>query len=154
MCTRRQRGVTLIELVVFIIIVSVGIAGILSVFNLTTRSSADPVLAKQGLAVAESLLEEILLKDFSNGAYVAACPVTCVRTSFDDVEDYNGYATVGVFDVSGVAIPALADYSVSVTVTTPAAAIGGVVAANIRQITVTVTRGGQSYFLTGYKFNA
>ena len=56
---RRQRGVTLIELIVFIVIVSVGLVGILSVLNLTTRSSADPLIRKQMLAIAEGLLDEV-----------------------------------------------------------------------------------------------
>mgnify|MGYP003387114915 CR=1 FL=1 len=60
MCTdRRQRGVTLIELIVFIVIVSVGLAGILSVLNLTTRHSADPMIRKQMLAIAEGMMDEV-----------------------------------------------------------------------------------------------
>ena len=56
---RRQRGMTLIELVMFIVIVAVGIAGILSVLNVTVLRSADPLVQKQAQALAEGLLEEI-----------------------------------------------------------------------------------------------
>ncbi|MCE9569660.1 MAG: type II secretion system GspH family protein, partial [Rhodocyclales bacterium] len=42
----RQHGLTLIELIVFIVIVSVALAGVLSVLNLTARSSADPMIRK------------------------------------------------------------------------------------------------------------
>ena len=61
---RGQRGMTLIELLVFIVVVSLGLAGVLTVFNQVVRHSADPLVAKQALAVADALLEEILLKDF------------------------------------------------------------------------------------------
>jgi MSHA pilin protein MshD len=50
---------TLIELVMFIVIVAVGIAGILSVLNITVTRSADPLVQKQAQALAEGLLEEI-----------------------------------------------------------------------------------------------
>lgn len=74
MCTKRcldsQRGMTLIELVVFIVVVSVGLAGVLSVFNVVVKGSADPLVTKQALAVADSLLEEILLKDFCDPSSV------------------------------------------------------------------------------------
>jgi MSHA pilin protein MshD len=62
MCTRpNQRGISLIELIMFIVIVSVALAGILLVMNVTARSSADPLIHKQALAIAESMLEEIEL---------------------------------------------------------------------------------------------
>ena len=57
--SRCQRGMTLIELVMFIVIVAVGIAGILSVLNITVLRSADPLVQKQAQALAEGLLEEI-----------------------------------------------------------------------------------------------
>ena len=49
-----QRGFTMIELIVFIVVVSAGIAGILSVMNTTVKSSADPMLRKQAVAIAFS----------------------------------------------------------------------------------------------------
>lgn len=56
---RRQVGLTLIELIIFIVVVSVGLAGILSVLNVTVLHSADPLVQKQAQALAEGLLEEI-----------------------------------------------------------------------------------------------
>ncbi len=69
MCTRKaagsQRGISLIELIMFIVIISVALAGILMVMNHVTRSSADPLIHKQALAIAESLLEEVELMPFT-----------------------------------------------------------------------------------------
>lgn len=61
----KQRGTSLIELIMFIVIVSAALAGILMVMNVTTRGSADPLVHKQALAIAESLLEEIELMPFT-----------------------------------------------------------------------------------------
>lgn len=71
MCTNtvaaaaRQRGVTLIELVVFIVIVSVGVVGLVSVAGPMIMHSADPMTRKQALAIAESLLSEIEQQPFT-----------------------------------------------------------------------------------------
>lgn len=62
---RNQRGISLIELIMFIVIVSVALAGILLVMNVTTKGSADPLIHKQALAIAESLLEEVELMPFT-----------------------------------------------------------------------------------------
>jgi len=61
----RQAGMTLIELIMFIVIVSVGIAGILTVLNITVMKSSDPLAQKQAQALAEGLLEEIQTGYFS-----------------------------------------------------------------------------------------
>jgi MSHA pilin protein MshD len=61
----RQRGVTIIELIIFIVIVGVAIAGIIMVMNMTTRGSVDPMRRKQALIIAEGLLEEVELAKFS-----------------------------------------------------------------------------------------
>ena len=57
--TRRQTGLTLVELIIFIVIVSVGIAGILLVLDTTIHKSSDPLVQKQAQALAEGLLDEI-----------------------------------------------------------------------------------------------
>ena len=65
MSIRACRGVTLIELVVFIVIVGVAIDGVFAAFNTMTAASADPQVRKQVLAIAESLMEEVALMPFT-----------------------------------------------------------------------------------------
>jgi MSHA pilin protein MshD len=61
----KQRGISFVELIMFIVIVSVSLAGILTVMSVVTRRSADPLIHKQALAIAESLLEEVELMPFT-----------------------------------------------------------------------------------------
>ncbi|MBZ0090700.1 MAG: prepilin-type N-terminal cleavage/methylation domain-containing protein [Sulfuricellaceae bacterium] len=164
-----QCGLTLIELLMFIVIVAVGVAGILTVMNYTSVRSADPMIRKQEMAIAESLLEEIELKPFTfcdpddpqsetatsaavgaNGCTSAALVEQMgaetgeTRTSqpqFDNVNDYNQFAMVGgIQDITGTAIPALNNYSANVAISIPAAPVLGTIpAADTLLITVTVT---------------
>ena len=53
---------SLIELVIFIVIVSIAVTGVLVVYNQSVRGSADPLVRKQAVAIAESLLTEVLLQ--------------------------------------------------------------------------------------------
>ncbi|MCX7168752.1 MAG: prepilin-type N-terminal cleavage/methylation domain-containing protein [Proteobacteria bacterium] len=62
---RSQSGLTLIELIIFILIVSVALAGVLTVLDITVKSSADPMIRKQMLTIAEALLEEVELLPFT-----------------------------------------------------------------------------------------
>lgn len=143
----RQRGLTLVELLVAIIVLGVGLGGVLLAFGFTTRGSADPVVAQQMLAIAEEMLEEIELKPYAPAAN--ATPAACARDTFNDVSDYNGYAPAAgmICFIDGTPIPSLAGYSIRVQVQTTAFA--GVAAA--KHITVTVTRGGDSLVLTGWR---
>lgn len=68
MCTnavRRRHGITLVEMLVFIVIVGVALAGIAGVMNFTSKNSGDPVRRKQALMIAEGLLEEVELAQFT-----------------------------------------------------------------------------------------
>ena len=56
-----QGGLTLVELVISIVVISVAVVGVLQVLNLTNRRSADPQIRKQALSIAEALMEEIQL---------------------------------------------------------------------------------------------
>jgi len=161
MCTPKSRlaGISLVELVIFIAVVGVAVAGVLSVMNLTTRHSADPMIQKQALAIAESMLEEVTLQNFTKPAGGFGGPFTVAnRASFDSVDDYNGFTMgPGISDLTGTAIAGLAGYSVQISVTPSAVGPAGaqVPAGQARLITVTVTdpRGGQvavSGYRTGY----
>lgn len=160
MCASRrehQRGVTLIELIVFIVIVSVGLAGVLAALSTTVKSSADPLQPKQALVIAEAMLEEVLLKSYCDPDTVntATTPPTCgvhtteaTRAVWDDVDDYSGYSQSPVASINGTAI---SGYGVAVTVPAATVSIGGVAA---KQVTVTVTQpSGQTIALSGYRMN-
>jgi len=90
------RGVTLIELIVFIVIVSVGLAGVMSSLNVSVRGSADPLLAKQALAIADGLLEEILLKNYNDpdGTNTGETRATWDNITDFDVPDAGGATTI------------------------------------------------------------
>jgi MSHA pilin protein MshD len=120
---KRHRGVTLIELVMFIVLVGIAFGALVLAMNTFTRSSADPLTRKQALAIAESLLDEVELMPFtycdpddanaSTATSSGACaslpealgpetqggtPETRYSTSipFDNVNDYNGFSMTPV----------------------------------------------------------
>jgi Tfp pilus assembly protein PilV len=63
--TLRERGLSLVELIMFIVIVGAAVAGIIAVISRTTQSSADPMVRKQALAIAEAMMEEVRLQPFT-----------------------------------------------------------------------------------------
>ncbi|MFN3397749.1 MAG: prepilin-type N-terminal cleavage/methylation domain-containing protein [Sulfurimicrobium sp.] len=138
-----QSGLTLIELVIFIVIVSVAVAGVLSVMNFTTQHSADPLVRKQAAALADSILEEILLKDYADpdGTETGESG----RDTYDDVSDYNGKSNADFADLPGE----LSAYVIAIKVEDGSAALG----VTAKKITVTVTNGGESISMTGYRAN-
>jgi MSHA pilin protein MshD len=174
MCTTDQRGLSLIELLVFIVVVGIAVSGVLSVYSLNARSSADPMVRKQALAIAESLLEEVLAKPYTYcdpddaDADTASSPAGCATTPegmgadgaedrysnltpFDNVNDYNGFSMTGIVDLGGNAVPELSAYSAAIQVQ-PAGAFNGIPAGETLLVTVTVTApGNQGISLSGYR---
>lgn len=150
----RQHGLSLIELVIFIVIVSVAVTGVLSVMNVTVKSSADPMLRKQALAFGEAILEEVLAKDFANpaGGFTETSATCANRSQYDDVGDYacfagppylNGASTLGA-----TAISTLASYNASIVVSP--VTVSGLA---LKKVTVTVTGGVETIVLNGYRAN-
>lgn len=146
---QRHRGFTLIEVIIFIVVVGAGLAGILSVTNTVVKSSADPMVRKQAIAIAESLLEEILLKEYANPA---GGDTGTVRAQFDDVDQYAGYTTSGgIKDVLGTAVVGLENYNIAPAVTVVTNTdLGG---ATSKKVTVSVTSSGGTVSLSGYRGN-
>jgi MSHA pilin protein MshD len=146
----RQRGVTLIEVVVAIVIVAMAAIAVLGAMSAITMRGAETMARQQAVAIAEAYLEEILLQPVA-APTGAGSPAT--RATFNDEDEYNGLSDVGAHDQSGTAIAYLTGYNVSVAVT-QTTALSGITAANARQINVTVTDPtGTSVMLTGYRAN-
>lgn len=144
----QQTGVTLIELVISLVIISITLTGIFSVINLTVSHSADPVVDYQAIAVAEAYLEEILLHAYSDPDNTDANET---RASYDDVDDYNDLNDTGVHDQQGNPVTTLSTYHVSVSVVAPVDVSG--VPAKVITITVTGPRLSAPLVLIGYKFD-
>lgn len=118
-----QAGVTLVELVISIVIISVALVGVLLVMNQTTRYSADPMIQHQAVAAGQSYLEEILLKSFRDPSLAPdpdagrVCPgAEAGRALYDNVCDYDGLDDNGARDQLGNAIPGLEGYRIRVDV--------------------------------------
>lgn len=151
-----QRGASLIELIMFIVIVSTALSGILAVMNQVTKGSADPLIRKQAMAAAYSLLEEVELQDFIPASGVTGAAVTQANRAsvYHIVSDYNGFSTTGIFSVADAAAasPMLTNYNASVTVLPESAAWNGIAAGGAVQINVTVSGpNNTSITATGYR---
>lgn len=161
--SRRQTGLSLVEVVVFIVVLGIGIAGIALLYNQVTRASVDPLVRKQAVAIATSLMEEIQLRAFTYcdpddpAVFTAGSPADCATpeaigaegaetrygpTFFDNVNDYASFPPMSgsIQDVTNTTISGLSGYSAQVQI----AAAGGnfpaaVPADDALLITLTVT---------------
>jgi MSHA pilin protein MshD len=146
MYSKRMAGVTLVELVIAIVILSAALGGLVAAFTQANRASADPVVTQQMLAIGESMMEEILLKPFA----VAANDLTpAPRAEFNDVRDFHGYASTGIVNIDGAAIAGLENYAVNAQVSS--VALSGVPAAGALRVVVTVSNGSEQLALTGWR---
>ena len=141
-----QSGVTLVELILSMVIISIALTGVLTVMNQTVSHSADPMIQHQAMAIAESYLEEILVQAYDNNPTAGYSGTD--RSQFDDVDDYNGLSDTGVHDHLGNVVATLAIYNVSVLVSNPITLTGGVLA---KKVTVSVSGAGTSLNLVGYR---
>ena len=147
MCTTRRfapsrsRGFTLIELIFFIVVVTVGLAGVLKVMNVGVAASSDPLVRKQAAALAESVLQEVLQKAYTDPDPAVTSGET-TRATFDDVDDYNGRSNATFTDLPA----SLSSYTITIAV---ASTTLGALAA--KRVTVTVARGAESISLVGYR---
>lgn len=178
---RHQPGFTLIELIMFIVIVSVGLSGVLLAFSTTVKNSADPMILKQALRIAEGTMAEVLQKEYQNDSndpnnisgtlgctvnttppdYYKCTPDTPTeRANYNDVDDYSGFSQTGIRQLDGVTpVAGLENYTVTIAIDKSATATlgsltGGLPAPNqVKKITVTVSGSGQAISLVGYRTN-
>ncbi|MES2150471.1 MAG: type II secretion system protein [Pseudomonadota bacterium] len=150
MCTTRRpaRGFTMIELIIFIMIVGIAVVGTISLLSVTSGRSADPQIRKQALTIAESLLEEIELAHFTlcdptdATADVAAHASDCSSVvedwgpeagnsrPYDNVNDYvNSSTHVGSYttDANGGSFPSNYVATVSIKTESGLGPSGGVI---------------------------
>ncbi len=138
---QRHAGFSLIELIFFIVVVSIGLVGVLKVMDVGVASSADPMVRKQAQALAESVLQEVLQKAYTDPD-PAVTSGESTRATFDDVDDYNGRSNSTFADLPA----SLSGYLIGIAVAP--STLGSLAA---KRVTVTVTRGSEVVSLIGYR---
>jgi MSHA pilin protein MshD len=143
-----QRGVTLIELIISITIISVAIASVLGALSASAARSAETMLQQQAISIASAYLNDVLRKAYDDDP---AIDEGSTRAQFDDIFDYNGISDNGARDPAGNSLAGLAQFHVAVAVV-PAGSIGDVPAADVSRIDVTVSHPAiQPVRLSGYR---
>lgn len=169
---QHEHGLTLIELLLFVVVVSIALTAMLQVFVTATRGSADPLIRRQALAIAESLLREVELMPFTWCDPTDANVETTLDASgcatlpesmgpeggqtrygpayFNNVNDYAGFSMNGIRDVTNTAVAGLTGYNASISVT--AAALDSTPSTEALKITATVTGpDGSTLSLQGWR---
>jgi MSHA pilin protein MshD len=140
---RHERGVTLVELIVSIVVIAIAgaaLSGTLAYLNGTGNIS---ILQAQAQSIANAYLNVVTARNFLPDGVEAS------RAQYDDVNDYNGIDDVVAQDVAG---NAAGNFRVRVTV--GPGALPGLPAAAVRRIDVTVTYGnGATVVASGYRTN-
>ena len=170
---------SLIELIVFIVVMGIGIGGVVTTYSQYMKASVDPIVRKQALALAESLLEEASLQAFTycdpadpavytaTSATAAQCPTLLESigpesgqtwsgvNAFNNVNDYDGFSMTGagMTDLTGTAIPLLTGYTASVSVSASTGELPNLLTnADALKIVVTVSApAGVTVALQGYR---
>jgi MSHA pilin protein MshD len=125
-----ESGVSLIEMIVFIVVVSISLLGLVGVYRQATINNVDPIIRTQALEAAQSLLDEILALKYDEQTSTGGIPAcgtsgnSCDNTPDGNMNDVDDFHNFGDVPYSG--------YTRSVTVETNAAE-------NIKLITVSVT---------------
>ncbi len=100
---KSKAGFTLIEIILAIVVFSIGVVGIMVVFYNTLGKSSNPLLRHRAVEVASSVMDDILSRKFDNdtpngGGIIPLNEVNIGKEStdgnstetFDDVDDFNG----------------------------------------------------------------
>lgn len=109
----RQRGVTLVELIISIVVIGIAAAAILGVYTTTLRSSADPMIRTQAIAVAEMYMDEVMGRPFNGSTGDGSCGA---RDSWDHIGAYDGLDCSPPTAVDGSTMGGLDSYRVRVNV--------------------------------------
>lgn len=138
------------------VVIAIALGGTLEVHRAAMFASADALALAQASAIAESYLEEALLRpvfDPDLGSGGGACPPPeASRPLFDNVCDYDGLDDAGARDQTGTSLTGLGAYRVRVSIDA-AAQLGDLVGApDVLRVDVRVTRGtAADVLISGYR---
>src|SRR5690606_22422506 len=131
----------------FIVVVSIALGALLSVYNQSARSNVDPIIRLRLLEAAQSRLDEVIALKYDEATPTGGVPACGAPDVPACTGNVNNVRLNNVSDYNGVTDTPYVNYQRQVSVTTEAAN-------NRKLITVTVTApDGQSIALSAYRYN-
>lgn len=143
--TTPQIGATLIEALLFIVLVGIAGAAIVGVFGQAGRDAGALGTHFEAHRIAQAFLQEVLARPARCAAAGEGWGPEAgeTRAAYDHVNDYHGYDVQGVrfpsseaVDLDGDGVNDLRDYRVRITVTQPG--LGGIPATDTLRVSVRV----------------
>ena len=159
-----QKGVTLIEMVITIVILGIALSALISSLSSGISQSATPLWESRSLELTQAYLDEILAMKFDGtqplggGVVSGVCAISTdgqSRANFDDVDDYDGLNdSPPQLIESSLDMSTYSDFSVLVSVSCSGTELNLSDDAFAKRIVVTVNvPGGQSRSVAVYKGN-
>lgn len=149
---RRRAGLTYVEVVVSLAILATAAAASLQALGSFALGNRLWVEKSTAMELANQLMAEINLLPFadpvsSTGLGIDAGEVATSRTTFDDIDDFNGWTEPQIRDRTGAPVSGYSGYSRQVTVeleTTAAAQVQPALSNSVlKRITVVVCKDGK-----------
>ena len=94
------KGFSLIEIIVFIVVFTIGVIGLMTLFYNTMGKTSDPMIRLKGIQVAQAVMDEILTRKWDELTPNGGGQIVFTNSSiggdgesfadYDDVDDYNG----------------------------------------------------------------
>lgn len=151
-----NHGFTLIETVLFIVIVGIAISAVALQVSVNVQHSADPLLRQKGIAILQKYLNQMQAVRWDEttplgggSATAQSAPgldagETCVLTQLDDFDDFDCFNNANLGE----------GFSIDINVTNGTAAWGSVPAAEHKMAVITVANPiAESLSATVYRAN-
>ncbi len=153
----RQAGFTLVELIVFIVVVGLAVTGVVLVINRTVTQAPQALIQTRALEIAQAYLDEIATRRYDENTGQGGVPrcdssdpgaQPCsnvlgpegeTRATFDDVDDYHGLDDSPPVDVAGNPFPGYDSYRVQVSVVYAGTELGLASDRLAKRVTLTIT---------------
>lgn len=154
----KDKGFTLVELILYIVVLSIGTVGIVSSIMMWNAKTSEHLIQKQAYNIANSIMDELNSMPFTycdpqDANFATAASYTDCTTPqntlgptpntetrgdaanpFDNLLDYHNWTMTGISYIDNTSIPELQNYTSKVTMTSKT--VSGV---NGYLVTVTVT---------------
>lgn len=157
----RQAGFTLAEQALSLLVLALVVGAIATVVGYAESHSTDPMLERQGLALAEAYLEEVLAKSYFDPDDGETCPPPeSDRDAYDNLCDFAGLVIAGAVFPDGSLTPGLDDFQIQIDVIADGSAAlgpltgahnGGAAPATIRVDVTVLWQERVNLVLTGYR---